>query len=90
MLEVAVDEAGRGRVPFTLPASVAKALAAGGEAVSRVIRRPPLVGRGQLVFLLWQARADSTKAREELGIEFTPWEDGIRKTVRWMLDSGLI
>jgi nucleoside-diphosphate-sugar epimerase len=90
MLRAAVDEAERGRVPFTLPAGVAKAVAAAGEGVSRVIRRPPLVGRGQLHFLLWQARADSTKARDELGVDFTPWDEGIRRTVRWMLETGQI
>jgi nucleoside-diphosphate-sugar epimerase len=90
MLSVAVDEAGRGWVPPTLPVPVAKALATAGEAVSRVIRRPPLLGAGQLHFLLWQARADSSKARSELGVEFMPWEEGIRRTVRWMIDTGRI
>jgi dihydroflavonol-4-reductase len=87
---VVVDEAGRGRVPPTLPVPVARALAAGGEAVSRVIRRPPLIGRGQLHFLLWRARADNTKARSELDVEFTPWEEAVRRTVRWMADVGHI
>ena len=49
---------------------------AAGEGVSRVIRRPPLIGKGALTFLLWEARADSSKAREELGVEFTPWREG--------------
>jgi nucleoside-diphosphate-sugar epimerase len=86
----AVDEAGRGRVPFQLPEAVAKALASAGEGVARVIRRPPLIGRGQLTFLLWEARADSSKAREELGAEFRPWDQGIRQTARWMLDEGRV
>jgi nucleoside-diphosphate-sugar epimerase len=90
ILEVAVADAGRGRVPPRLPAGPAKAMAAVGEAVSRVIRRPPLVGRGQVHFLLWQARADNTKAREELGVDFTPWEEGIRRTVQWMRETGRI
>lgn len=90
MLEIAVDEAGRGWVPPTLPVPLAKALAAGGEGLSRLIRRPPLLGRGQLHFVLWQARVDNTKARERLGLRFTPLEDGIRRTVRWMSASGRI
>jgi dihydroflavonol-4-reductase len=90
MLRLAVDEAGRGRVPPTMPVPIAKGLATVGEAVSRLIRRPPLLGAGQLHFLLWQARADSAKARSELGVEFTPWEEGIRRTVRWMLDEGRV
>ncbi|HZA90434.1 MAG TPA: NAD-dependent epimerase/dehydratase family protein [Solirubrobacterales bacterium] len=85
---LAVETAGRGRVPPTLPAALAKALATAGEGVSKVIRRPPLLGRGQLHFLLWEARADSTKAQTELDFRPTPWREGIPRTVRWMLDSG--
>ena len=90
IVSVAVDEAGRGFVPPTMPTPLAKGLAAAGERISGLINRPPLLGRGQLHFLLWQARVDSTKAREELGFEFTPWQEGIRRTVRWMADSGRI
>jgi dihydroflavonol-4-reductase len=90
LLSVAVSAAGRGWVPPTMPVPLARGLAAAGEAVSRVIRRPPLLGAGQLTFLLWQARADSSRARTELGIDFTPWEQGIRDTVRWMIDSGRV
>jgi dihydroflavonol-4-reductase len=90
LLSVAVSEAGRGWVPPTMPVPLARGLAAAGEAVSRVIRRPPLLGAGQLTFLLWQARADSSRAQTDLGIDFTPWEQGIRDTVRWMIDSGRV
>ena len=88
MLALAVAEAGRGWVPPTIPLGVAKGMASAGEAVSRFIRRPPLLGRGQLTFLMWQARASNEKARTELGIEFTPLAEGIARTVRWMEDSG--
>jgi dihydroflavonol-4-reductase len=86
----AVDEADRGFVPPTLPPRLARGIAALGEGVSRLINRPPMLGRGQLHFLLWQARVDNARARDELGIEFTGWQDGIRRTVRWMADSGRI
>jgi nucleoside-diphosphate-sugar epimerase len=88
--QAAVEAAGRGRVPISLPTPVARGLAVGAEAASRVIRRTPLIGRGQLYFLLWEARADSEKARSELGIEPIDWRDGIRRTVRWMADEGRI
>jgi dihydroflavonol-4-reductase len=90
MLRVTVEEAGRGRVPATMPVRLARGLARGGEALSRMIGRPPLLGSGQLHFLLWQARVDTSKAQAELGIEFTPWEEGIRRTVRWMLETGRV
>jgi dihydroflavonol-4-reductase len=90
LLAVAVEEAGRGWVPPAMPVPLAKGLATAGEALSRIIRRPPLLGSGQLTFLLWQARADSSKATSELGVEFRPWEEGIRATVRWMAETGRI
>ena len=40
---------------------------AAGEAVARLIKRPPLLGVGQLHFLLWEARADSRKAASSSG-----------------------
>jgi dihydroflavonol-4-reductase len=87
---LAVETAGRGRVPPTMPAPLARLLAAAGEGVSRAIRRPPLLGRGQLHFLLWQACADSAKAQAELDFRPLPWSEGIPRTVRWMLDSGRV
>jgi dihydroflavonol-4-reductase len=87
IVSTAVSKAGRGLVPPTIPAPVAKGLAAGGESLSRLIRRPPLLGRGQLHFLLWEARVDNSKAREQLGVDFTPWDEGIGHTVRWMAEQ---
>ena len=90
LISLAVEEAGRGRVPPAMPPRVAKGLARGGEAVSRLINRPPLLGTGQLTFLMWQARASNEKARTELGVEFTPLPEGIARTVRWMRETGRI
>jgi len=88
LIALVVESGGRGRVPPTLPATLARGLARAGETVSKLIHRPPLLPAGQLHFLLWQARADSTKARQELGVEFRPWQEGIPQTVRWMLETG--
>jgi dihydroflavonol-4-reductase len=79
-----VEVAGRGRVPPTLPLRLARAMAAGGEALSRVIRRPPLLSRGQLYYFLWNAEPVATKARQELGWEPTPLDEGVRKTLTAM------
>ena len=81
IIATAVELSGQGRVPPTLPAGVAKAMARAGEAVSRLIRRPPLLGVGQLHFLLWEARADASKAERELGVRFRPWREGLKSTV---------
>jgi dihydroflavonol-4-reductase len=81
LAETTVRLAGRGSVPPVMPVPVAKALAAGGEAISRVLRRPPLLPRGQLYFFLWDARPQSAKAQRELGWTPTPLEDGLAATV---------
>jgi dihydroflavonol-4-reductase len=75
------EVAGRGRVPPVMPVGIARAAAAIGEGVSRVIRRPPLLPRGQLLYFLWQARPDSTRAQRELGWRTTPLADGVCSTL---------
>jgi nucleoside-diphosphate-sugar epimerase len=77
----AVDVAGRGRVPPTVPVPVARTLAVGGEGLSRVIRRPPLLARGQLHFFLWNAAPRADRARRELGWRPTDLRDGMRRTL---------
>jgi nucleoside-diphosphate-sugar epimerase len=76
-----VRVAGRGRVPPVMPVGVARAFAAAGEGISRVIRRPPMLARDQLTYFLWQARPDSSKAQQQLGWQPTPLEEGIRRTL---------
>jgi nucleoside-diphosphate-sugar epimerase len=84
LAELVVRLAGRGRVPPVLPVPVATALAAVGEGAARVIRRPPLLPKGQLHFLLWNAEPDSSKAQRELGWQPTPIEEGVRRTLAEM------
>jgi nucleoside-diphosphate-sugar epimerase len=84
LAETVVRVAGRGRVPPTLPLPVARAFAAAGEGISRVIRRPPMISRGQVYFFSWQAHPDSSKAQRELGWTPTPLEEGIRRTLAEM------
>jgi dihydroflavonol-4-reductase len=84
LAETAKRVAGRGRVPPRMPVPVAKAVAAAGAGISRVIRRPPLLPKGQLDYILWQAHPDSSKAQSELGWQTTPLEEGVRKTLESM------
>lgn len=81
LAETVVRVAGRGRVPPTLPRPLARALATGGEALSRIIRRPPLLSKGQLHYFLWDAAPDSSKAQADLGWQTTPLEHGLRRTL---------
>ncbi len=76
--------AGRGRVPPTMPLPVAKAFATVGEGISGVIKRQPMLAKGQLHFFQWQARADASRAQRELGFTPTPLEDGLQRTLEAM------
>lgn len=84
MAEAVVRVSGRGRVPRAMPLRLAKGLATVGESASRVIRKPPLIARGQLEFLLWNAAPDSSKAQRDLGWTPTPLDDGVRRTLESM------
>jgi dihydroflavonol-4-reductase len=81
LAEVVVRTAGSGRVPPTAPAWSIRGLAAAGEAVARVTRRPPPVSRGQVHSLLWDPRPQSQKAQRDLGWEPVPVEEGVRLTL---------
>jgi dihydroflavonol-4-reductase len=81
LAETAVRFAGRGKVPPVMPVPLAKAIATAGEALSRVVRKPPLLPKGQLHFFLWDARPQCGKARRELGWVPTPLEEGLTAVV---------
>jgi nucleoside-diphosphate-sugar epimerase len=81
LAETAKRIAGRGRVPPRMPVPVAKAVANLGAGLSRLTRRPPLLPKGQLEYILWQAHPDSSKAQRELGWKTTPLDEGVRRTL---------
>ena len=85
---IAVDEAGSGRVPFVLPEPLALGLSRLTEKIAQRTGKPPLLPKGQLDFLLWRARADSSKVREELGVEQLGWEESVRRTTRWIMERA--
>ncbi|MEV4560444.1 SDR family NAD(P)-dependent oxidoreductase [Kitasatospora sp. NPDC049285] len=73
------------KVPPTMPAPVAKALAALGESAARLLRRPPLLASGELHFLLSHPLPDATRARTELGWTTTPPAEAVPRTVQALL-----
>jgi len=70
--------------PPTIPLAVARGIASIGEWVARFTRRPPLIPKGGLYFLQWQAIPQSEKAQRELGWKPTPLREGIRKTIAYL------
>lgn len=81
LAETVVAVGGRGRVPPTLPVAAARALAAASELGARVLRVPPLLARGQLQYLLWDARPVADRAAAELGWRPTPLVEGIARSL---------
>jgi nucleoside-diphosphate-sugar epimerase len=83
-------EAGMDRVPPTAPALLLKALAAASEPLARAFNFTPLVARGPLAFILWNARVDATKARRELDYSPVPLVEGLRRTLESFRQQRLI
>jgi len=79
---------GRSRVPPTLPLWCARLFAAVGESVAKATGRPPIVARGQVEFIQQHARPSARKARERLGWQPLPFEEGLARTVDWLRQTG--
>ncbi|MFN7135646.1 MAG: NAD-dependent epimerase/dehydratase family protein, partial [Myxococcales bacterium] len=86
--QMIVVEAGSGRVPPVLPLPIARAVSEAGELLAKLVRRPPLIPRGQLHFLQWQARPSSARAQQELGWRPRPFEAGLRETLASLRQVG--
>lgn len=84
MAELVVRELGLRRVPPVMPRPVAGLVASLGELLSGVTKRPPLLAKGQLYFVSWGARPSSARAQRELGWRPTPFEEGLRSTIRFL------
>ncbi|XXF77485.1 SDR family oxidoreductase [Myxococcaceae bacterium GXIMD 01537] len=78
------------RPPPTAPAALLKVVAAVSAPLARVFHFTPLVAPGQLSFMLWDTRVDSTKAQRELGFQPTPVDVGVAKTVAFLREQKLV
>jgi dihydroflavonol-4-reductase len=72
-------------VPKDAPAWLLQLLAPVGALLARTFGIQPLIAPGELSFLLWNARVDSSKAQRELGFTPTPAREGLSKTVAALL-----
>lgn len=75
------DERPATKVPRIMPLWVARLVAAGGETLSRLTGRAPLIPRGQLHFLTSHAVPLADRARRELGWRPTPFRTALAATV---------
>ena len=90
LIETIAHEAGVSKVPAEAPVWLMKALARASAPVARRFGVRPLIAMGQLEFLLWDPRIDTTKAERELDFVPMPLEDGVRRTIQFLRDAGLV
>ena len=76
------------RLPRVLPVWVARTISVLTEALSTITRRPPLLPAGQLEFLLSGATPVADRARARLGWRPRTLADGLRATLRWLVERG--
>ncbi len=81
--------AGR-RPPLAIPAALAAPYAMGGEALSRLTRRPPVLSWETYRLAAHGFRADGSKASGELGLQYTNGEKGLAQTINWCWEQGLL
>lgn len=90
IVEAAKPLLGLKRIPLAMPLFVGRLVSEAGEALARVINKPPLIPRGQLHFLQWQAQPQNRNAREKLGWQPTPLEKGLELTIAFLRQTGRI
>jgi dihydroflavonol-4-reductase len=81
---------GRSRIPPTMPLLIASAVAAIGESIAKMTNKPPLLPKGQLTFLQYEARPVAERAITELGWKPTSFLDGLAETLAFLKAAGRI
>jgi len=72
------------KTPPVMPLSIAKLASVLGEGLANLINKPPLIPKGQLHFLQWQAIPVSRKAQQQLAWKTTPFEDALQDTLGYL------
>jgi dihydroflavonol-4-reductase len=81
---------GRNERPRFIPAAVAPPLAGVVEIACRALHRDPPACRAMARTLLHGHAYDGSRATRELGLEYTPAEDTLRRTAAWAWHEGLL
>ena len=81
---------GRDERPRFIPAAIAPPLAGAVELACRALHRDPPACRAMARTLLHGHAYDGSRATRELGLEYTPVEDTLRRTADWAWHEGLL
>ncbi|MBC2698320.1 MAG: NAD-dependent epimerase/dehydratase family protein [ANME-2 cluster archaeon] len=73
-----------------IPAFLVGIFALFGETFSRFTKEPPVLSWETFRIASYGLRVGGSKAEKELGIVYTPLENGLRKTIIWYWEQGLL
>jgi nucleoside-diphosphate-sugar epimerase len=90
LVKMIARAAGVGKVPSPAPVWLMKGLAHGTAPLARLLGFRPLIAPGQLSFLLWDVRIETEKAEQELGFVPTALEEGVKRTIAFLREEGLV
>lgn len=76
--------------PSLGPVLMARLTANVAEFFARFSGRPPLLTKDAVAMLTHGPRLDGSKAERELGLSYTPVEEGLRNALRWYWEQGLL
>lgn len=71
--------------PPVLPLALVKVISYIGEKIAHLTNKSPLIPKGQLTFLRWQARPLNAKAISDLGWKPTPFTKAIQETIKFLI-----
>ncbi len=77
------------RPPRLVPAAAVRPVVAASAWTARVRGRTPVVCEESLATLLHGHRYDGSRACRELGLDYRPAEETVRRTAEWLVAEGL-
>jgi dihydroflavonol-4-reductase len=78
------------RTPPTLPTFLAGMYALFGELASRFTKHPPVLSWETFRTVSHGFQVNGSKAKKELGVEYTSLEEGLGKAILWYWKQGLL
>ena len=80
----------RAKVPPVMPMAFARAIAGVGESVAKLTKHPPLIARGEQIFLASHPVPVADRAGNTLGWQSRPVDQGFAETLASFRERGLL
>jgi dihydroflavonol-4-reductase len=88
LAEIIIKKLGKRNVPRVMPLPIAKLVSLVTETYAQLSGKPPLLPKGQLHFLQWEAIPDSSFAKQKLGWNPINLDKGLEITIQHLKDKG--